>query len=124
MASSLMTWERKILRKKCEQGVWRIRTNLELQNMYRSPDIVTEIKVRRLEWLGRIIRMDGARMAIKVFVSKPKGRRDIGRPKLRWLDDVEDDVKAFGIRRWKIKAQDRNEWAAIKREAEVKLKGP
>jgi hypothetical protein len=92
MASSLMTWERKVLRKiygpKCEQGVWRIRTNLELQNVYRSPDIVTEIKVRKLEWLGHIITMDGARMAKKVFVSKPEGRHDIGRPKLRWLDDV------------------------------------
>jgi hypothetical protein len=101
MESGLMTWERKILRKiyspKCEQGVWRIRTNLELQNVYRSPDIITEIKVRRLEWLGHIIRMDGARMGKKVFVSKPKGRSDIGRPKLRWLDD-EDDIKALGIR--------------------------
>jgi hypothetical protein len=37
---------------KSEQGVWRIRSNLEIQNMYKSPDIVTEIKVRRLEWLG------------------------------------------------------------------------
>jgi hypothetical protein len=92
--------------------------------MYRSPDIVTEIKVRRLEWLGHIIRMDGARMAKKEFVSNPEGRRDIGRPKLRWLDDVEDDMKALGFRRWRIKAQDRNEWTAIKREAKVKLKRP
>jgi hypothetical protein len=49
MASTLMTWERKILRKiygpRCEQGVWRIRSNLEIQNMYKSPDIVIEIKV-------------------------------------------------------------------------------
>jgi hypothetical protein len=65
--------------------------------------------------------MDGARMAKKVFVSKPEGRRDIGRPKLRWLDDVEE---ALGIRRWRIKAQDKNEWTAIKREAKFKLKGP
>jgi hypothetical protein len=63
-------------------------------------------------------------MAKKVFVSKPEGRRDIGRPKLRWLDEVEDDIKALGIRRWRIKAQDRNEWTAIKRKAKVKLKGP
>jgi hypothetical protein len=34
----------------------------------------------------------------KVFVSKPEGRRDIGRPKFRWLDDAEDDIKARGIR--------------------------
>jgi hypothetical protein len=37
-------------------------------------------------------------MVKKVFVSKPEGRRDIGRPKLRWLDDVEDDIKALGRR--------------------------
>jgi hypothetical protein len=66
--------------------------------------------------------MDGARMAKKVFVSKPEGRREYGRPKLRWLDDVED-IKALGTRQWRIKAQDRNEWTAIKREAKVKLKG-
>jgi hypothetical protein len=76
MASSLMTWERKILRKiygpKCEQGVWRIRTNLELENVYRSPDIVTEIKVRRLEWLGHIIRTDGACMAKRCSSQNPK----------------------------------------------------
>jgi hypothetical protein len=45
-----MTWERKILRKiygpKSEQGVWRIISNLEIHNMYKSPDIVAEIKVR------------------------------------------------------------------------------
>jgi hypothetical protein len=52
-----------------------------------------------------------------------ESRRDIGRRKLRWLDDVDDDIKALGIRRWRIKAQDRNEWTAIKREAKVKLKG-
>jgi hypothetical protein len=54
MASTLMTWERKFLRKiygpKSEQGVWRIRSNLEIQNMYKSPDIVTEIKVK--DWNG------------------------------------------------------------------------
>jgi hypothetical protein len=53
MASTLMTWEREILRKiygpKSEQDAWRIRSNLEIQNMYKSPDIVTEIKVRRME---------------------------------------------------------------------------
>jgi hypothetical protein len=49
IASTLMTWERKILRKiygpKNEQGVLRIRSNIEIQYMYKSPDIVTEIKV-------------------------------------------------------------------------------
>jgi hypothetical protein len=52
----------------------------------------------RSNMLKYIIRMDGARMAKKVFVSKPEGRRDIGRLKLRWLDDAEDDIKALGMR--------------------------
>jgi hypothetical protein len=109
-----------------EDHIWSkicISNKTILQNVYQSPDIVMEIKVRRLEWLGHIIRMDGACMAKKVFVSKHEDRCDIGRLKLRWLDDAEEDIKALGIRQWRIKAQDRNEWMAIKREAKVKLKG-
>jgi hypothetical protein len=53
MASTLMTLEREILRKiygpKYEQGVWRIRSNLEIQKLYKSLNIVTKIKVRRLK---------------------------------------------------------------------------
>jgi hypothetical protein len=128
VASTLMTWERKILRKmygpKCERGVWRIRSNLEMQNMYKSPDIVTEIKVRRLEWLGHVIRMEDTRLPKMVFNAKPEGRRGVGRPRLRWLDDVEVDIKALGIKRWRIRAQDIKEWSAILREAKAKLKGP
>jgi hypothetical protein len=110
MASTLMTWESKILRKiygpRSEQGVWRIISNLDIQNMYKSPDIVTEIKVRRLEWLGHI-RMEDTHLPKMVFNGKPEGRRGVGKPRLRWLDDVKADIKALGVKRWRIKAQDR-----------------
>jgi hypothetical protein len=92
MASTLMTLEINILRKiygpKSEQGVWRIRSNLEIQNMYKSPDIVTEIKVRRLERLGHVVRMEDTSLPKIVFNAKPEGRCAVGRPRLRWLDDV------------------------------------
>jgi hypothetical protein len=54
-AAFLMSWERKILRRiygpVCINGTWRIRsTNRVLENLYRRPDIVAEIKFRRIEW--------------------------------------------------------------------------
>jgi hypothetical protein len=48
----------------------------------------------------------------------------IDRPKLRWFDDVQTDIRTLGIKRWMYKARDRLEWARITREAKVKLKGP
>jgi hypothetical protein len=59
-----------------------------------------------------------------VFNAKPDGRRGVGRPRLRWLDDVAADIEALGVKRWRIKAQDRKKWSAIVREAKDKLKGP
>jgi hypothetical protein len=103
--------------------VWRKRSNVEIQNMYKSPDIVTEIKVRRLEWLGHV-RMEDTRLPKMVFSAKPEGRCGVGRRRPRWLDDVEADVKVLGVKRWRIKAQDTNEWSAILWEAKAKLKGP
>jgi hypothetical protein len=100
-----------------------IRSNLEVQNMYKSPDIVTEIKVRRLEWLGHVVRMEYIRLPEVVFNAKPEGRRVVARPRLRWLDD-EADIKALGVTRWRTKAQDRKEWSAIPRKTKAKLKGP
>jgi hypothetical protein len=40
------------------------------------------------------------------------------------LDDVEADVIVLGVKRRRIKAQDRKEWSVIVREAKAKLKGP
>jgi hypothetical protein len=99
-------------------------SNLEIQNVYKSPDIVNEIKVRRLEWFEHVVRMEDIRLPKTVSNAKPEGRCGVGRPRLRWLDDVEADIKALGVKRWRIKAQDRREWSAILREAKDKLKGP
>jgi hypothetical protein len=124
----LMAWERKILRKiygpTKENGQWRIRTNVELITKYKSQDIITVIKIRSLEWLGRVIRMDETGCVKKIFEGKLEGRRGTGRPRLRWINGVEDDLRKLGVKRWRTKALDRVEWASIVRGAKGKLKGP
>jgi hypothetical protein len=83
---------------------WRIPTNTELQDQYRSADIVTSIKVRRLESAGHVVRMNDERMMKRVFLGNPRGRRKPGRPRLRWLGCVKDDLKTLGVRRWRKRA--------------------
>ena len=93
----LMTWERKIMRKiygpTKENGRWRNKTNAELITKYKSQDIVTVIKIRRLEWLGHVIKMNETRSVKKIFEGKLEGRRGRGRPRLRWINDVKDDLR-------------------------------
>jgi hypothetical protein len=35
----------------------------------------------------------------RVFLWKPGGRRNAGRPKLRWLDCIESDLKSMDVKR-------------------------
>jgi hypothetical protein len=85
---------------------------------------VIEIKVRRLEWLGHVVRMEDTRLPQILFNAKAEGRRGAGRPRLRWLNDVVYDTKGLGVKRWRIQAQNGKELSAILREAKAKLKGP
>ena len=78
------------------------------------------IKIRRLEWIGHVIRVNETRSVKKIFEGKLDGRRGRGQPRLRWIDDL----RKLGVKRWTAKALDIEEWASIIREAKAKLKGP
>jgi hypothetical protein len=54
-------------------------------------------------------------------MGKPGGRRKAGRPKVRWLDCIENDLKSMDVKRWRKKAEDRPVWAIILKEALLKL---
>jgi hypothetical protein len=77
-----------------------------------------------LEWLGHVIGMNEARTVKKIFEEKLEGRRGKGRPRLRLINDVEDDLRIRGVKRGRRKSFDRQEWAFIVKEAKVKLKRP
>lgn len=81
--NTLATWERNILKKISgpvkENGVWGIRTNQELRNLYRQPDTL-EIRKGRLKCLGHVERMLEERTVTKMFNNIPEGKRPVGKP--------------------------------------------
>ena len=119
-------FERKIQRSICGpvkvDDVWRIRTNIELVDIFGAENIVSAIKAARLRWAGHVIRMKNDRVAKKVLVSQFDGSRPIGRPKKRWIDCVEGDLRELGIRNWKAVAEDRQRWrSAVVESAKTRL---
>jgi hypothetical protein len=80
---------------------------------YKAPDIVNVVKIRRLQWLGNVVGMNETTSVKKIFEGKLEGRRSRGRPRLMWINDVEDDLRKLGVKRWRTKALERDEWASI-----------
>jgi hypothetical protein len=84
-----------------------------------SRRLLLNLKKSQLRLNKDVIRIDQRRVVKKIFDSKPEGRRKVGRPRLRWLDDVENDLRVMKVKRWRIKAQNREEWASVIKEAKV-----
>ena len=64
-------------------GEWRRLRNKELNDLYSSPNIVREIKSRRMRWARHVAHMGEERGVYKVLVWKPEGRRPLGRLRYR-----------------------------------------
>jgi hypothetical protein len=73
----------------------------------------------RIRWLGHVERMSNDRMPKMILNAKMEGDRKRGRPKKRWINDVEQDLRKLGIRNWRSRAGDRQQWRAVVREAKV-----
>jgi hypothetical protein len=79
------------------------------------------IRLKRLQWVGHVQRMNKERIPKKILYSTIGGRRLVGKPINRWIDVVEEDVKKLmGVRNWKRTAQDREEWRGLIREAKAR----
>jgi hypothetical protein len=63
----LGTWESKIYGPVVGQGIWRIRTNQELRELYKDLEIVADTKKKRLEWVGHVVRMNQGGTFKKIF---------------------------------------------------------
>jgi hypothetical protein len=78
-------------------GEWRKLHNEKLHNLYSSPDIIRQVKSRRMRWAGHVARMGEERKVYKVLVGKPEGKRPLGIPRRRWEDGIRMDLMETGL---------------------------
>jgi hypothetical protein len=80
-----------------------------------SPDIIGQVKSRRMRWAGHVARMREERKVYKVLVGKPEGKRPPVRPSRRWEDGIRMDLRETGLGGvdWIRLAQDRDRWRAV-----------
>jgi hypothetical protein len=68
--------------------------------LYSSPDIIRQIKSRRMRWTGHVARMGGGRNMYRFLVGKPEGKRPLGRPRRRWEGGIKMDLREIGRGVW------------------------
>jgi hypothetical protein len=78
-------------------GEWRKLHSEELNDLYSSPSIIRIIKTRRMRWgRGHVARMGEKRNVYRLLMGKPEGRRPLGRPRCRWVDNIRMDLVEVG----------------------------
>jgi hypothetical protein len=110
-------FEKRVLRKifgpkREEDGSLRNLHNDELRDLYSSPYIVRVIKSRRVRWAGHVARIGEGRGVYSILIGGPEGKRPLGRPRHRWEDNINMDLRKIGIdgENWIQLAQDMVQW--------------
>jgi hypothetical protein len=77
-------------------GEWRKLHDEELHNLYSSPDIIRQVKSRRMRWAGHVAHMGEERKVYRVLVGKPEGKRPLGRPRSTLEGGLRMDLSESG----------------------------
>jgi len=94
---------------------WRKLRNEELIDLYSSLNTVRLIKSRRMRWAGYVARTRERRGIYGALVGKPEGKRPLGRPRIRWKNNIKmylQEVRC-GDMDWIELAQDRDRRRAL-----------
>jgi hypothetical protein len=82
-------------------GEWRKLHNGELHNLYSSPDIIRQIKSRRMRWAGHVARTGEGKNVYGVLVGNPEGKSPPEKPRRRWEDGIKMDLREIGWGLWR-----------------------
>jgi hypothetical protein len=93
-------------------GGWGELHDEEIRDLYSSPRIIRIMKSRRMLWMGHAARMGEKRNAYRLLVGKPEGKRPLGKPRRRWVNNIRMDLGevGWGDVDWICLAKDRNRW--------------
>jgi hypothetical protein len=69
--------------------------------------------------LGHFERMEGTAMLKRVFNGRICPKRSKGRPRIRWLNTADSDLKKTKVKGWKEKMRDREQWRLAVGEAKA-----
>jgi hypothetical protein len=97
-------------------GEWRNLHSEELLSLYSSPDIIRQVKSRRMRWAGHVARMGEERKVYKALAGKSEGKRPLGRPRRRWEDGIRMELREIALGGgvdWIRLARDRDRWWAF-----------
>jgi hypothetical protein len=96
-----------------------VRYNEEVNTLLKGEDIVRFIKSQRIRWLGHVERMEDNAMPKRMLKGRLYSKRRKRRPRMRWLDNVESDLKKMEVKGWKEKMRDREQWRLVVEEAKA-----
>jgi len=63
--------------------------------------------------------MSEERMVKRLYQNTPEESRSVGRPRLRWMDDVREDLRRMGVTNWRIRAHRRDDCNMVVKETKV-----
>jgi hypothetical protein len=94
---SARKWSERIFGLKRDEvtGEWRKLHNEELRDLYSSPSIIRIVKSRKMRFVGHGARMGEKRNSYRLLTGKPDGKRPLGRPRRRWLDNIMMDLEVI-----------------------------
>jgi GTP1/Obg family GTP-binding protein len=100
-------------------NVWRIRCNEALNTLLKGEDIVRFIKSQRIRWLGHVERMEDNTVLKRMLKGRLYSKKRKGRPRMRWLDYVESNLKKMEVKGWNEEMMDREQWRLVVEEAKA-----